>query len=208
MKFNAGHLCLLFNVIFCLSICSSCEKDPEVITNTITIIDTVVITDTVTLIETVIETIVETVPDTVTTFILVRHAETTGGGSNPNLSAAGQTRAAELARILGNVNLNAVYSTNFNRTTQTAQPTASDKSLNITTYDAFAPDALIDNVLLTYAEGNVLVVGHSNTTADMLNVMVGGNTFADIPETEYDNLFVVQVSEKGKSRVLLLKYGE
>lgn len=196
----------LLSFITFISILTSCSKDPEIIikTETITIIDTVIVKDTVT----VIETVFQNIPDTATTFILVRHAEITGSGSNPNLSAVGQTRALELQRILNNVVLNAVYSTNFNRTMQTAEPIATAKALPIAQYDPFDPDALIDQVLTSYPEGIVLIVGHSNTTPDFLNAMVGADTFADIPETEYDNLFVVHISEKGDAKVIHMKYGE
>jgi broad specificity phosphatase PhoE len=193
-------------VILCSASTSSCNDDPEIIIqkDTVVIIDTVKVIDTFT----VIETIFQTVPDTATTFILVRHAETTGGGSNPGLSASGQTRAAELRRILGNVPLNSVFSTNFFRTMQTAEPVATDHSLTIQTYDPFAPETLVDQSLLNYPEGIVLIVGHSNTTPDLLNIMTGSETFPDIPESEYDNLFVVHVSEKGDAKVIHMKYGE
>jgi len=206
MKTYKHSRLLFFFPIAVFFILLSCSKDPEIIIQkeTITVIDTVIIIDTFT----VIETIIETIPDTATTFILVRHAETTGVGSNPGLSSAGQARAMELRRILDNVALHAVYSTNLNRTIQTAEPTSSAQGLTITTYDPFAPDALIDNTLVDYQEGIVLVVGHSNTTPALLNVMVGTNTYSDIPETEYDNLFVVYVSEKGRAKVVHMKYGE
>jgi len=194
----------------------SCTKDPEIIiekeivtvTDTViitnTVVDTVIVIDTIT----VIETILETIPDTATTYILVRHAETTGIGSNPSLSAAGMARATELQRILENVNVDAVFSTNFNRTEQTAAPTALAKGLTLIHYDPFAPDAVIDNTLVSYKEGIVLIVGHSNTTPDFLNVMVGENLYPDIAESVYDNLFVVHVFEKGRAKVVHMKYGD
>lgn len=196
----------ILSLITCLSMFAACDKDPEIITKTefVTIIDTVVVIDTFT----VFETIIETVNDTATTFILVRHAETTGSGSNPSLSSAGQTRANALQKILDNIPLNAVFSTNFNRTMQTATPTATDQSLTIAIYDAFNPDALIDQTLTAFHDGVVLIVGHSNTTPDFLNVLTGSNSFTDIPETEYDNLFIVHVYKKGRAEVLHMKYGE
>ena len=188
----------------------SCSKEPEtvietiIVNDTINTVDTLVITDTVT----VIETIIETVLDTATTFILVRHAETTGSGSNPSLSSDGQNRANELRRILENVPLDAVFSTNFNRTMQTAEPTAMDQSISVINYDPFNLNPFVDNVLLDFHEGAVLVVGHSNTTPSLLNVLVGSNTYSDLPESEYDNLFVVTVFEKGRAKVIHMKYGE
>lgn len=199
---------ICFLVVFAFSLTTSmmaCEKEPEIIIqkDTISIIDTIVVVDTFT----IIETIFENLPDTATTFILVRHAETTGAGNNPNLSAAGQTRADELSRIVSNLDLNAVYSTNFNRTMQTAQPVASAQGLSIVQYDPFMPAALIQQALDAFPKGVVLVVGHSNTTAAMLNEMVGANTYPDIAESEYDNMFIVHVSDIGKATVTHLKYG-
>lgn len=179
---------------------TSCDKDPEVIT--VTKIDTLLVIDTLTLIDTVFEIL----PDTATTFIMVRHAETAGSGSNPNLSVDGQSRATRLSQLLAKVNLNAIYSTNFNRTMQTAQPAATAKGITVTTYDPFAPAALVDQALLSFPKGAVLVVGHSNTIPDMLNEMVGSNMFPDISESEYDNLFVVHVSALGEATVTHLKY--
>ena len=194
---------MLMALLFSLT---SCDKDPEIIIQkeTITVHDTLIILDTVTLIETVFQTI----PDTATTFILVRHAETTGGGSNPALSPAGQARAEELNRVLSLLDLDAVYSTDFNRTKQTAQPAALAHSLSVFTYGPFSPDALIIQALDAYPKGIVLIVGHSNTTPAFLNAMVGANTYPDLPETEYDNLFVVHVSSKGDATVIHMKYGQ
>ena len=198
----------LFTFIFALASFAfvssflSCEKDTEIITETIVKTDTLFVTQTDTLILT------ELLHDTVTTFILLRHAETAGSGSNPNLSTAGQNRAEELRRIMENVELDAVFSTNFNRTLLTAQPTADDKSLTVSIYDAFNLVPFVDATLSEHHAGAVLVVGHSNTTSSILNTLVGANIYPDLPETEYDNLFVVSVFEKGRAEVVHLKYGE
>ncbi|HUR31988.1 MAG TPA: histidine phosphatase family protein, partial [Saprospiraceae bacterium] len=151
MKLN--HLMLTFLCTFSAFFLFACEKEPQIIikTETITIIDTLVVTDTFT----IVETIFETQPDTSTTFILVRHAETTGAGSNPVLSAEGEIRANELSRIMTEVDLDAIYSTNFNRTMMTAQVTASAKGLTVSQYDPFNPVMLIDNVLEDFPEGIV-----------------------------------------------------
>ncbi len=196
---------LLLGLICCTSLLLSCSKEPDVIIEKeiITVTDTIIIVDTVT----VIETILQTIPDTATTYILVRHAETSGGGSNPSLAIGGQERAMELSRILEQVPLDAVLSTNFNRTMQTAEPTASAKGLSIQTYDPFAPEAVIESTLNAYHNGFVLIVGHSNTTPDLLNTMVGENTYSTLPESEYNNLFIVSLFEKGRAKVVHLKYG-
>lgn len=186
-----------------------CDKEPKVITEIVTKTDTLVVTIQDTVVQHVTDTLIlsELVPDTATTFILLRHAETSGAGSDPALSAAGQQRAAELVRVLKNVPVQAVYATSYLRTTQTAQPTATDKSLNVQTYDPFAPGPLTDAVLNAYQGQAVLIVGHSNTIPALLNVLTGTNDFAQIPDTQYDNLFIVSVFEKGRAKVTHLKYG-
>jgi len=194
---------VLFSTFFIALLFFSCSKEPEEITVIQVSSDTVTIVDTIT----VLQTIIDTLPDTATTFILIRHAETSGGGSNPNLSAAGQNRSTILSSMLANVPLDAVFSTDFNRTMETASPTATAQNLTVTNYNAFALESFVDTNLPVYKKGVILVVGHSNTTPDLLNVLVGDNTYTNLPETEYNNLFVVTVFEKGRSRVLHMTYG-
>ena len=210
MKKHTLSPTLLVSFLCTAFVLFSCNKEPETVIETVIVNDTINTVDTIFLSDTVTitETITETILDTATTFILVRHAETTGSGSDPNLSTEGQNRANELQRILENIPLDAVFSTNFNRTMQTAEPTATDQSLSIINYDPFNLNPFVDNILIDYQEGAVLVVGHSDTTPSLLNVLVGSNTYSDLPESEYDNLFVVTVFEKGRAKVVHMKYGE
>lgn len=201
---------LLLSAFIALALLStSCGKDPEIITETLTLTDTVFVTnvDTVFLTITDTLTLTELVEDTAATFFLVRHAETTGTGSDPGLSTAGQERADELTRILGGVALDAVYSTDFNRTMQTASPVAADHGLNVQQYGGSDLDPLADEILENYPAGKILVVGHSNTTPSFINVLTGTNDYAQLPESQYDHLFIVTVFEKGRAEVLHLKYG-
>lgn len=187
----------------------SCEKDPEIITKTIVETDTLYVTqhDTVVLHLTDTLTLTNLIQDTATTFIVVRHAETTGIGSNPDLSAAGQVRADQLRRVLANVPLAAVFSSNYSRTTQTVQPVATEKSLPVMLYDPLNQGPLADSWLQEYKGRKVLVVGHSNTVPAFLNVLLEQNTYSTLAESEYDNLFIATVLEKGRVEVLHLKYG-
>lgn len=202
MKISLPKYSLLFALG--LLLCWSCKKDPEIITETVV----VTVQDTITIQITDTLTLTTFVHDTATTFILARHAETTGSGSDPVLSANGLARVDELNRLLQNVDLTGVYSTNFNRTKGTAQPVADEKGLPLNIYNAFNSNQLTDNVLQDHHSEGVLVVGHSNTIPMLLNVLTGTNDFNQIPEEEYDNLFVVTVFEKGRAEVVHLKYGE
>jgi broad specificity phosphatase PhoE len=177
-----------------------CQKDPDTIIKTVT--DTIYIQKTDTL------TITKLLQDTLTTFILSRHAETSGTGTDPSLSAAGQLRATELARDLKNTKISAVYATNYKRTKETAAKIASDNAVPTEIYDPAQLDALVNKILQQYKNGVVYIAGHSNTTNVILNILTGSNTYGVIPDTEYDNLYLVSVSEKGKAKVIHLKYGD
>ncbi len=66
-----------------------------------------------------------------TTYYLIRHAEklrvdTTD--QNPKLNHQGVKRADAWKEVFTNVNLDAVYSTDYNRTKLTAKPTADRKN--------------------------------------------------------------------------------
>lgn len=188
----------------------SCEKEPKIITETVVKTDTLYVTKYDTIVQVVTDTFTLTqfIRDTATTFIVLRHAETTGIGADPALSAEGQERAGELVRVLKNVPFGAVYSSNYNRTRQTAQPTATDKGLNVQIYDPLNQNPLINTVLADHKGGAVLVIGHSNTAPALLNLLTGTSAWPQLPESQYDNLFIVTVFEKGRAEVAHLKYGK
>jgi hypothetical protein len=52
----------------------------------------------------------------------------------------------------------------------------------------------------------VFIAGHNNTVPEIVAAL-GGPTFPIIPETEFDNLYIVTVYRTGKAKVLKLKYG-
>ncbi|HYG70430.1 MAG TPA: histidine phosphatase family protein, partial [Anaeromyxobacteraceae bacterium] len=56
--------------------------------------------------------------------VIVRHAETEGGGSDPQLSEAGRQRAEALARIAAAYEVEAAFATPYRRTQETAAPAA------------------------------------------------------------------------------------
>ncbi len=66
---------------------------------------------------------VHAAPASFTTVFLARHAEKAEGEAPP-LTEAGQARAANLASVLADAGLDAVYTTDLCRTAQTADPVA------------------------------------------------------------------------------------
>src|SRR5262249_54819716 len=119
---------------------------------------------------------------------IVRHAEkaTTGGGDDPDLSLAGQKRADALARILNDSQITALFVTEFNRTQETAAPTARAAHVSPTLVPANDLPGLVAR--LRGLSGNALVVGHGNTIPGLVKAL-GITTSINIPDDDYSEIF-------------------
>ena len=140
----------------------------------------------------------------VSTYYLVRHAEKDRSdktNSNPELTDLGHQRALRWSSVFENVTFDAVYSTNYLRTIATAKPTASAKGLEIQFYN---PRELYSKDFQQETLGKtVLVVGHSNTTPQFVNAILGINRYADIQDNNNANLYIVTRIKEETSSVLL-----
>ncbi|MCY4747173.1 histidine phosphatase family protein [Pelomonas sp. UHG3] len=133
------------------------------------------------------------VPDLV---IVVRHAEKAAeGGSDPALSPAGEQRAHALAQAVAGLRVNAIVTTQYQRTRATAAPLAQALGLQPQVIETRRGDmpghvqAVADAVrALT---GTVLVVGHSNTVTPLLAAL-GGPALRELCETSFHHAFVLQ----------------
>jgi len=131
------------------------------------------------------------------TIYIVRHAEKQLEGSDPGLLQVGEIRAKKLAQILIDQEIKHVFSTDYARTRNTALPTAEQAGLEIEIYDPRNQDALVEK--LRTLEGNMLVVGHSNTVNQVANYFVGdGEKYDALDDTEYDFIFVVTLDDSGE----------
>jgi phosphohistidine phosphatase SixA len=144
----------------------------------------------------------------VTTVILVRHAEKNIEPENPNptLSPAGQTRAQTLAHLLGQSGINAVYATQYIRTQSTAAPLADHLGLKVNQTEARNVAELVRQIKTNNVGGIVFAAGHNNSVPEIIAAL-GGGTFPIIPESEYDNMFIVTVQRFRQTKVVKLKYG-
>ena len=148
------------------------------------------------------------------TYYLIRHAEkdrSDKSNKNPDLTETGNQRAVKWAGIFSNIAFDAIYSTNYNRTQQTAEPTALKQNLTIRDYD---PSNLYSEAFKNQTQGKtVLIVGHSNTTPQFVNAILGKNLSADgqgrqvkyenIDDNNNGNLYIVTVSGSIKKVSLL-----
>lgn len=130
----------------------------------------------------------------VTTYYFLRHAEKqrqNPNDKNPHLTFKGYKRADNWAKVFKYVPLNAVYSTDYNRTKETAKPTADSKNLPILVYN---PSNMYSESFQFNTKGkNVLVVGHSNTTPGFVNKVLGKNKYKQMDDNNNSSLFVVTV---------------
>ena len=140
----------------------------------------------------------------VTTYYLIRHAEkvrTDKSNRDPNLTTKGQDRAQYWSVVFENVKFDMVYSTKYNRTIETAQPSAKSKKVKIQYYN---PRKMFDEDFQKATKGKtVLVVGHSNTTPFFANKILGKEKYKDIKDNNNNNLYIVTVTKDTKTSVLL-----
>lgn len=131
------------------------------------------------------------------TLIFVRHAEKMDDGTNdPSLNTTGKERAAQLAELLKNeYELSAIYSTNYNRTKETAKPVADIFDLEINFYDLKDPKGLMEQIKSDHKGQTVLIVGHSNTTPMLVNIAAGVQEFEALDEKTYGKIFIVNIGE-------------
>ena len=135
------------------------------------------------------------------TIYLVRHAERADSGmksgttmaTDPDLSEAGHARARALAGVLKDAGIKAIYTTEYKRTRQTAEPLATALGIEPTVVQARDMKALVEK--LKAADTPVLVVGHSNTVGETIAAL-GVTDAVKVEDSEFDHLFIVTPGQK------------
>jgi probable phosphoglycerate mutase len=141
-----------------------------------------------------------------TVIFLVRHAEKTRAASDPVLTEAGEARALLLAELLADEGIQHVHSTDYARTRLTAMPLADRLGIEVELYDPAALPAFAE--ALRERGGRHLVVGHSNTTTELVSLL-GGEAGAPIDHNgENDRLYRVTAADSGEVTTELSRYGE
>jgi len=135
---------------------------------------------------------------------LVRHAEKTADKTDPALTPFGEKRAEVLADILSQADITRIHSSNYKRTRATAAPLAERLGVEVELYD---PRDLPGMAARLKSEGGThLVVGHSNTTPQLTDLLGGDGGEPIVEATEYDRLYFVS-RKNGEVTSTLLRFG-
>jgi broad specificity phosphatase PhoE len=148
-----------------------------------------------------------------TTIIFVRHAEQTSHDeADPSLSEAGRRRVAELTRQLVDADvvagIDAIYSTELKRATETVQPLAERLDLPINIYDGADTETVLEDILKAHKGKIILVVGHSNTVPELIANLGASKKVPPIERDEFDNIYIISIPWFGKTKTIRLRYGE
>lgn len=142
--------------------------------------------------------------DTVSQYYLIRHAEkdrSDATNKNPNLTKEGLERAERWAEYFNASKIDMVFSTDYNRTKQTAMPTAKVNGIELQFYN---PSTLNMNEFLKKTKGKtVLIVGHSNTTPQFANDLLQEDKYEDFADDNNADLIKITITEKQKTSQLL-----
>jgi len=141
--------------------------------------------------------------------ILVRHAEkkvVPPENKDPDLSPAGTARAEELARMFGDTGITAIYATQYKRTQQTVKPLAEKLGLQVSHVEAKKTSDLVKQIRSRKTGEVIFIAGHNNTVPEIIAAF-GGPQLPIIPETEYDNLYILVVQTDGSAKLVQMKYG-
>jgi broad specificity phosphatase PhoE len=144
--------------------------------------------------------------------VLVRYAELADSELvNPGLSTAGQLRAEELVRVLGDVDVvagvDAIFATRFRNSQETAEPIAKHLNLPVQVVDAEDISGLTERMLADYKGRIVLVVTDPDALPALIAELHGSKKLPPIAEAEHDNLYIVSIPWYGKVKTLRLRYG-
>ena len=139
--------------------------------------------------------------DAVTLF-LVRHAETMEGKTS--LSGSGRSRTGQIASIFLGKNLSQVYA-DGNASMQTALAAA--KGSEDVPFGIVKMDGTDDHAknLVNNFKGKRVFMAMTAENMEILLNQLSGKEF-DVPNEEYDNLFVVTAKNVGDAEVAHLKY--
>jgi hypothetical protein len=130
------------------------------------------------------------------TVYLVRHADKVSDDTDAPLSEAGRVRAQCLAKTLQDAKIEQIFTSDLQRTQQTAAPLADQLHLKPVAIPISKPADVVTAVRASSAR-SVLVVWHDQTLPGILRGL-GAPEITPIGHLEYDRFFVVTLPGDGK----------
>jgi|TARA_B100001094_G_scaffold329550_1_gene392546 broad specificity phosphatase PhoE len=147
-----------------------------------------------------------------TTVIITTHAELeTDLSLNSGLSDEGVERANRLASTLSSVDvitgLDAIYTTSYRSTQETAEPISRLLNLPINIVDQDVAEAFIQSIMDDHAGQIVLIVSHPENLPRLIVELQGSKNINPESLIKNDQLFIVTAPWFGKVKTLQLTYG-
>jgi broad specificity phosphatase PhoE len=146
-----------------------------------------------------------------TVVLVVRHAEKASDAEDSPLSEAGVQRAQALARAAGDAGAGAIYTTQFKRSRDTAQPLAERLGVAVTEMPVNLQNPgdygrrLAADVLAKHRGQTVVVVGHANTVAAIVEGLSGRQAASG--DAQYGDMYIVNVPPTGPATMIKAQYG-
>jgi broad specificity phosphatase PhoE len=137
-----------------------------------------------------------------TTVLVMRHADRNRAG---DLTVEGKRRALDLVHVLGGSGIQAIFTTDIQRTKDTAAPLADCLGLRPEVYGRDLQQ-LADKILKQYQGSTVLVVGHDSTVQRIVEALIGRQA-GSVLGIRFDDLHIATIDRSGKGSVFSMKYG-
>ncbi|MBD0372441.1 MAG: histidine phosphatase family protein [Pyrinomonadaceae bacterium] len=146
-----------------------------------------------------------------TVVLIVRHADKASDAEDSPLNEAGMQRAQALVGVAAGAGVNAIYTSQFKRNHDTAQPlaqrlgiTPTEMAVNLQNPGDYG-SRLAKDILEKHPGQTVLVVGHGNTIASTVEALTGKP--AQLGDIQYSDLFIVTVPPSGPAKLIKAQYG-
>jgi phosphohistidine phosphatase SixA len=146
-----------------------------------------------------------------TVVILVRHAEaTTATTGDPDLSPAGERRAALLGLFLADAlpgrSVDHLYAADTRRAQQTAASVANQFKLPINLLASSDWAGLASRIRREHRGETVVVVGYASTMPGLLSQLSASQL--TLEPDDFGSIFVVVMPSPGQPRTVRLRYGD
>lgn len=146
-----------------------------------------------------------------TVVLVVRHADKASDAEDSPLNEAGVQRAQALAAVAADAGVSAIYTTQFKRNHDTAQPLAQRTGVAVTEapVNLQSPgdygQRLARDIIEKHRGQTVLVVGHGNTVASIVEGLTG--RAQQLGDIQYGDLLIVTVPPSGQAGLIRAQYG-